>query len=126
MTRIYNRNELKDSRKELRNNCTKAEAKLWKYLRKSRLEDYKFRRQQSIDSYIIDFYCPEKNLAIELDGQYHLNPKQKEYDIERTKILDQLNIQVIRFKNEDVLNNIEQVLCEIEKHLNHPPPPLLN
>jgi very-short-patch-repair endonuclease len=69
--RIHNRVELKPFRKKLRNNSTSAEATLWTYLKNRQLEGRKFRRQHSIGNYIADFYCPEEQLVIELDGEGH-------------------------------------------------------
>jgi len=71
--RIFNRKNLKPRRKELRNNPTKAEAFLWRYLKNNQLEGRKFRRQTSIKSFIVDFYCPQENLVIELDGEVHFD-----------------------------------------------------
>lgn len=73
MSKLHNRKHLKDFRKELRNNSTKAESRLWKVLRKRQLEGRKFRRQHSIGNYIVDFYCPEEKLIVELDGAIHCN-----------------------------------------------------
>lgn len=69
--KIYNHELLKDRRKELRNNLTIAEASLWKYLKGRRMHGLKFRRQHSIGPFIVDFYCPEEKLIIELDGEVH-------------------------------------------------------
>ncbi|HEY6438183.1 MAG TPA: DUF559 domain-containing protein [Ignavibacteriaceae bacterium] len=74
--KTFNRKNLKEKRKHLRNNPTQAEAFLWGYLKNSKLEERKFRRQSSIKNYIVDFYCPEENLVIELDGDFHFDEKQ--------------------------------------------------
>ena len=71
MTLHYNRTKENWRRKELRNNMTKAEKILWEYLKNKKLEGYKFRRQYSVDSFIIDFYCPKVKLGIEVDGEVH-------------------------------------------------------
>ena len=84
---IKNVTYLKDRRKDLRNNLTPAEATLWKYLKGSTLKDRKFRRQHSIGNYIVDFYCPEEKLIIELDGEVHNDPMQAVYDAERSEWL---------------------------------------
>jgi very-short-patch-repair endonuclease len=93
-----------------------AESLLWRNLRGSRLNGLKFRRQHPIKTYILDFYCHEKQLAVEIDGEIHENPENRQYDESRTKELSALNIQVIRFSNQEVLNNISEVLKRIKEH----------
>jgi len=84
---------------------------LWSILQHSNLGGYKFRRQHSVGSYILDFYCPSEKLAVELDGDSHFTDEAIEYDRERTAYLNALNIKVIRFLNTDVYNNLN-VVCE--------------
>lgn len=120
---IHNRSYLKQNRKDLRNNGTSAEATLWKFLQKSQLEGRKFRRQHSIGNYIVDFYCPTERLVVELDGQYHFETSGQLYDEERTKYLNSLNIQVIRFENQDVFRATETVLQKIKLSFRPPLPP---
>ncbi len=99
-------------RRTLRHTQTPQEVILWSKLR-SRGTGYKWKRQVSIGKYIIDFYCPEKKLAVEIDGiQYDNN---KEYDEERTKYLKIQGILVLRFWNNEVNTNIEGVLLMIMK-----------
>ena len=74
--RTFNRKNLRDRRKKLRNNPTQAEGFLWGYLKNSQLEGRKFRRQSSINNFIVDFYCPEESLVIELDGDFHFDEKK--------------------------------------------------
>lgn len=97
--------------KELSRNQTPAEMKLWTHLRAHRVGDIHFRRQHAIGSYIVDFAAPRKKLIIELDGSQHL--EQEEYDIERTAFLNSQGYKVLRFWNNDVMNNIEGVLSVI-------------
>jgi len=78
--KTFNRKILKEKRKILRNNPTQVEAFLWGYLRNSRCEGRKFRRQSSIKNYIVDFYCPEEKLVIELDGDFHFDAKAMKDD----------------------------------------------
>ena len=85
--------------KELRKNLTPAEAKLWTYLKSSQLEDRKFRRQHSIENYILDFYCPQENLAIELDGEVHKGVSQRKYDKNRDNFLWSKGIKVLKQEN---------------------------
>jgi very-short-patch-repair endonuclease len=108
---IHNRPILKSRRKELRNNVTPAEKLLWSRLQRSNLGGYKFRRQHSVGSYILDFYCPAARLAIELDGDSHFSDDAIAYDQERTAYLNALRIKVLRFLNTEVYVDIE-VVCE--------------
>ena len=107
----YNK-KLKEKARDLRNNMTAAEKKLWYgYLRNHR---YIFLRQKPIDNYIVDFYCSKLKLVIEIDGETHLSEKGREYDEERTKALERYGLKVLRFWNDDVLNGIEVVSKIIE------------
>ncbi len=112
--------EIQNNAIELRNNATKQEKKLWQYLNKSQL-GYKFRRQQPIDRYIVDFFCSELRLIIELDGGHHNEEKNKDYDKERTKFLNKLGYKVIRIWNNDIDKNIEGVIEYIKRNLTPPP-----
>jgi very-short-patch-repair endonuclease len=103
----------KDNRRTLRKNLTTAEAFLWNHLKTKKLDGRKFRRQHGIKQYIIDFYCAEESLIIELDGEVHNNPKAKEYDTKRTAVLNALGLKVIRFENKMVFENLPSVLMEI-------------
>jgi very-short-patch-repair endonuclease len=101
--------------KELRRNQTEAEAKLWSYLRNHQLNNVGFRRQHAIGNYIVDFCAPRRKLIIELDGGQHL--EQEEYDAHRTEFLESRGYKVLRFWNNDVLKNIEDVIHEIQRTL---------
>ena len=107
-------NELKERSKELRNNQTDAEAALWQHLRNNQL-GFKFRRQQVIGSNIVDFCCLDKKLVIEVDGEIHKH--QKEYDAARTAELESIGYKVIRFDNNRVYADIENVINEIKQQL---------
>lgn len=111
---IYNRKYLESFRKELRNNATISERRLWKFLQKSQLDGRKFRRQQSIGNFIVDFYCPSEQLIIEIDGDVHFNPINENYDFERSRYLENLGLKVLRFKNEEIKNDIDLVLEKIK------------
>ena len=110
--------------KELRKNMTPAEKKLWsEYLRNAPL---KFMRQRPIDNFIVDFYCSQARLIIEIDGEIHLQDNAIIYDKQRTAILESYGLKVIRFTNQQVLNNLPQVCHTIQNHLKpqsplHPP-----
>ncbi|MDD7884792.1 endonuclease domain-containing protein [Flavivirga sp. 57AJ16] len=114
--KIHNHKYLEEYRKELRNNSTSAEATLWTFLQKKQLKGRKFRRQHSIKNYIVDFYCASEKLIIELDGAYHLNVAQQNYDQERTEALENLGFKVLRFENKSVFKDSANVLEEISKH----------
>ena len=96
---------------------TEAEIILWKCLRNRRLKGFKFRRQHPIADFIADFFCLESNLVIEVDGDYHNERDQKEYDDGRTYELQELNVKVIRFTNREIIENRDLVITEILKHL---------
>ena len=118
--RIHNRKSMKDIRSYLRHSLTPAEATLWKGLQGSKLEGKKFRRQHSIGNYVVDFYCPECKLAIELDGEKHFNSIASEYDLRRTEFLNRYNIRVLRFENRAVYEHPDGVLEAIKSHLTTP------
>jgi very-short-patch-repair endonuclease len=99
--------------KALRKNSTDAEGLLWGKLRGRQLEGTKFRRQQPIDDYIVDFVSFEQQLVIELDGGQHA--RMKERDRERDRILEESGFRVLRFWNNDVLNNTDGVLQVVRK-----------
>lgn len=96
---------------ELRKQTTPAEQKLWAHLRLMRDQGIHFRRQHAIESFITDFCAPRKKLIIELDGSQHL--EQKDYDEERTQFLEAQGYRVLRFWNNDVMNNMDAVLKAI-------------
>lgn len=102
--------------REMRLNMTATEKLLWSELKSKKLDGFKFRAQHSIYRYILDFYCSEMKLAIEIDGDIHKH--RKDYDNFRDGFLDSMGIKTIRFKNEDVKNNIDIVLEQIKKGLN--------
>ena len=110
--------ELSKRAKEMRNNPTKAERMLWERLKNKQL-GAKFRQQHIVNKYIVDFCSIEKALVIEVDGDIH--DKQKEADAQRSKILEKEGFTIIRFKNEEVINNIEFVISKIEETLKKSP-----
>jgi very-short-patch-repair endonuclease len=106
--------ELKARAKEMRRNMTPAESKLWYHLRRNNLSNFHFRRQQIIESYIVDFYCHLAKLVVEVDGSGHLD--QTEYDQKRDEFLAGLGLKVLRFYNFDVIEDIDTVLEVILEH----------
>jgi very-short-patch-repair endonuclease len=100
----------------LRKRMTKAEACLWKYvLRASKMKGYAFRRQRPIMNYIADFMCKELLLVIEVDGFTHWNDEAKKKDGEKDKVLQLAGFTILRFSDEEVLNNLSQVEEKIKK-----------
>ena len=109
--------ETKERIKDLRKNATPQEIILWSRLKAKRFRNLKFRRQEKIGKYIVDFMCLEKKLIIELDGFQHKEENQERYDLERTKFLERQGFRIIRFWNDEVNNNLEGVFLKIEDSL---------
>jgi len=104
-----------------RNNPTPAEKKLWyEVLSRKRFEGYKFTRQKPLGGYIVDFYCSKLQLVIEIDGDSH--SENAEYDEVRTNMLKQYGLKVLRYTNQDVMNNIEGVYRDLRQIINPLPP----
>ena len=122
-THFYSKQSLEYS-KELRKNMTDAENILWYYLRNRQLHNLKFRRQEAIGEYIVDFVCYENKLIIELDGSGHLAEKQISHDVKRDKFLTDNGFRVLRIFNNDVFNNIEGVIEYILNNVEDDPSPL--
>jgi very-short-patch-repair endonuclease len=99
--------------RQLRQTVTLTERKLWSPLR--RLRSFKFRRQHRIEQSIVDFYCARVRLAVELDGEIHFTDEASERDDRRTAFLRSLGIRIIRFRNEEVLENLQGVVDRIEE-----------
>ena len=101
--------------RELRKEQTSTEQKLWPYLRDRNFLAKKFRRQHIIDGFILDFYCPDAKLAIELDGPIHA--RRVEYDRMRQQIIEESGITVLRFKNKEIDKNLKSVLKTIKVNM---------
>ena len=99
-------------RKQIRTQSSKPEVILWNEIRNEKM-GVKFRRQYSIQSYVVDFFCPEKRVAIEIDGKQH--SKSQEYDQYRDQYLNALDITVLRFPSQRIFHNLKSVLIEIAK-----------
>lgn len=112
MTKIFNRTEMKDRRRTLRNNMTRAEAILWQVLRRKNILGCRFLRQYSVDCYILDFYCPKLKLAIEVDGDSHFKDGAEKYDLNRQRFIESLGIQFLRFTNHEIYQNLNGV-CQV-------------
>jgi len=103
--------------KALRRNQTEAEEIIWQCLRNRKILNFKFRRQHPLHQYIADFYCHEAKLIIEIDGEIHNNPENQGYDQNRTDELMKIGITVIRFTNQEVNNNLDEVINIIKNYL---------
>lgn len=121
--------------KELRKNMTPAERVLWQRLRNYQVGGFYFRRQHPIKYFIADFYCAKADLIIEIDGGIHNNPDVYEHDVNRTAELEKSGIKIIRFTNEEVMNDTDNVIAKIKHQLKtlcpsnpspSPPSPSLN
>ena len=112
--------KLKDLARQLRKNSTLSEVLLWNYLKGKQMLDYDFDRQKPIDNYIVDFFCNELMLAIEIDGDTHNYKIDK--DEFRQKKLEGLGVRFLRFTDEDVKKNIEGVVMAIEDWIRRSPP----
>jgi len=106
---------LKELARQLRNNSTKSEIKLWTYLNRQQLDGYKFSRQKPIGDFIADFYCNKLKLVIEIDGSSHDSIKVQKKDKLKEKYLHEIGFQVLRFRGYDVFNNIEGVVQSIRE-----------
>jgi very-short-patch-repair endonuclease len=103
--------------RELRKNQTESEKVLWKVLREFRSHGFIFRRQHPIDIFIADFYCHKLKLIIEVDGEIHDNKESQEHDDGRSAENEKIGIRVIRFTNEQVLNNKDIVIRRINNYI---------
>ncbi|MFN5421755.1 MAG: endonuclease domain-containing protein [bacterium] len=106
---------MKTFRKKLRNNSTHAECRLWLSIKNRKLGGRKFRRQHSVGNFILDFYCPEEKLGIELDGKHHYTPEGIRKDKWREAIIASDGIKIIRFENKLIFQELKFVLNEIKK-----------
>lgn len=111
--KVHNKQSLKDIRRELRQKMTPAEKLLWEELRGNKLGGLKFKRQHSIGNYIVDFYCAERRLVLELDDAVHLNSEQIKKDEDRDKTLEVMNFRVLRITNNEIEENLNLVLQTI-------------
>ena len=114
---LFNQRKQKTLRRKLRKNTTPQEVVLWAHLRKKQCRGFRFLRQYGVGPYIVDFYCPQKRLVIELDGSQHAELENQEYDKVRTDYLSGLGIKVLRFWNNEVDTNIDSVLEIISEYL---------
>ena len=128
MTDIFNKKQFTIRRRKLRQESPRAEQLLWRYLKGKQVHGQKFRRQAGIGRYVVDFYCPQINLVIEVDGGSHTATKDnEEKDKLRQTEIERLNIRFLRFNNEDVFSRISDVMDiiynEVHARLTSPQPP---
>ena len=121
-TDIHSLGHLNEHRKNLRKNLTPAEATFWKIVKNSKFEGRKFVRQHSVGNYILDFYCPSENLAVELVGSRHFTGLGAAEDRERTAYLEAKEIRVVRFENRNVFEETEWMLGVIRANFRFGPP----
>ncbi len=117
MTIHYNKISERTNRRKLRQKSTKAEEILWEYLRNRKLLNTKFKRQYSIDQFVIDFYSPQMKFAIELDGKIHLDKEVKNHDENRDGYMESFGIKILRIKNEMLINDIDNTLKLIKENI---------
>ncbi|MBI5184723.1 MAG: DUF559 domain-containing protein [Nitrospinae bacterium] len=115
---------LKELARDLRKSGNLSEILLWKCLKGKQIMGYDFHRQSPIDEYIVDFFCPELSLAVEIDGWTHLGKYEK--DVKRQKKLESMGVRFLRFGDKDIKQNMEGVLLRIKEWIkeNSPPIPL--
>lgn len=112
--------EKRDLAKRLRREATPSEAALWEALRGRRLGGFKFRRQQPLNGYIVDFYCEVKDLAVEVDGSIHDDAAARDRDALRESHINAVGVKVIRFSDIEVLHELPKVLTKLLEALQHP------
>ena len=115
--KIYYNPKLKKLAIYLRNNSTLSEVLFWNEIKGKQILGYQFLRQKPIGNYIVDFYCPNHKLVIELDGAQHFTLQGKQMDKERDQNLSEWGFRILRFKNSEVTSNIESVLDRIRERL---------
>ncbi len=103
-----------ERKRQFRSEMTPAERMLWLKLRGKQFQNLKFRRQHGVGPYIVDFYCPEKSVVIEVDGDVHADEKKQEQDKQREEYLKKLGVKIIRYFNNGIFKNIEGVLEDLK------------
>ena len=109
--------KLKELARQLRNNSTKSEIRLWQKLKRNQMYGYDFHRQKPIDEYIVDFFCNRLQLAIECDGYSHEILEVWKKDVKKTKRLNKLGVRVLRFSDYQIMNDMDNVLRHIEDYI---------
>jgi len=109
--------KLKELARQLRNNATKSEIRMWQCLKRDQMYGYDFHRQKPIDEYIVDFFCNKLQLAIECDGYSHELQEVWKKDVQKTKRLNALGVRVLRFSDHQILSDFENVYRTIEDYI---------
>jgi very-short-patch-repair endonuclease len=122
MSSTFNRTESKNRRRYLRKNMTRAEKLLWGKLQKSQLNCLRFRRQYGVLNYILDFYCPQYKLGIEIIGDVHGYSGRQKFDLHRKRKIESLGIKLLSYTNSQVVEEMDGVLKHILFNLPQPPP----
>ena len=104
-------------KRSLRTEMTEPERRMWTRLRSRQICGFKFRRQHGIGPYIVDFFCPERKLAVEIDGETHGEAAQQKDDLQRDAYLQKLGVRVVRYLNADVMQNLDGVLEDLQRQL---------
>jgi very-short-patch-repair endonuclease len=120
MGKIYNQKAQNEKRRALRQRATYAERLLWNELKGKKLAGFKFRRQFSVGPHILDFYCPELKLAIEIDGISHDTPVAQERDSVRQQFIERYGIRFLRVRDEDIRTHPDRALEKIREFVNSP------
>jgi very-short-patch-repair endonuclease len=115
--KFYYNPKLKELARQLRNNSTKSEIKMWNLLKNKQMLGYDFHRQKPIDNYIVDFFCYKLRLAIECDGYSHEIVEVWEKDIKKTKRLNELGIEVLRFSDTQIMKDFDNVTWVIVDYI---------
>ncbi len=118
---VGNKNKMRGFARDLRQQATNAEQRLWQRLRNRQILNAKFRRQHPIPPYVVDFVCLDKKLVIEADGGQHLD--QREHDEKRTAFLEARGFRVLRFWNDEILEQMDVVLGVVFRALEEAPAP---
>jgi very-short-patch-repair endonuclease len=117
MTIAYNKKSHTSRRRALRRSMSKTEVILWEKLSRKQMNGCKFRRQYGVDQYVLDFYCPQLKLVIEVDGDSHFMPGAGKHDKIRQQHIELYGIKFLRFTNVDVCENLDGVCLEIYKKI---------
>jgi very-short-patch-repair endonuclease len=116
MTSLFNRQDQKNLRRTLRRIMPEPERRLWLRIKSKQLNGLKFRRQFGAASFVLDFYCPEIKLAVEIDGHSHGESRETGKDARREEALSALGIRVVRYDNEQVMKDIDGVMQDLLRH----------
>ncbi|MBL7994543.1 DUF559 domain-containing protein [bacterium] len=117
MGKLYNQPIQTDKRRDLRNHATRSERLLWTQLKGKQLSGFKFRRQHGVGPYVLDFYCPETKLAIEIDGSSHNSDDARKKDQRRQAFIEEFGIRFLRITDTELFENPNKVLEKIKEEL---------